>query len=98
MNDAVFWIIIALFYLPLHYAIPLVAIFFMHSDDPIVRKQRMIATAIDCTISATIAFTLVIWLAADRLQMAMLILMLSMALPYIRIPLQRRRSKAMQAE
>ncbi len=96
MNDAIFWIIIAVFYLPLHYAIPLVAIFFMHSDDQVVRRQRMIATAIDCTISATTAFGLAIWLAADQLQMAMLILVISMALPYIRIPLQRRRDRAAQ--
>jgi hypothetical protein len=98
MNDTVFWIIIALFYLPLHYAIPLVAIFFMHSDDPVRRKQRMIATAIDCTLSATIAFALAIWLATDQLQMAMLILVLSMALPYIRIPFQRRRDRSVQTE
>jgi uncharacterized membrane protein YfcA len=58
----------------------------------------MIATAIDCTISASVAFALAIWLATDQLQTAMLILLLSMALPYIRIPLQRRRERSAQAE
>ncbi len=94
MNDAVVWIIIAVFYLPLHYAIPLVVLFFMHSDEPKIRKRRMIATAIDCTISAAVAFSLAIWLATDQLHIAMLILALSMAIPYIFIPLHEyRRSK-----
>ncbi len=93
MDSAIVWIIIAVFYIPLHYAIPLAVVFFMHSDNPELRRQRMIATAIDCTISTIIAFSLAIWLAKDRLQLAMLILGLSMALPYIRIMLQHRNDR-----
>jgi hypothetical protein len=54
------------------------------------RRRRLVATAIDCTLSMAIAFAVVIWLAADRLQLAMLVLLLSMATPYLRIWLHHR--------
>ncbi len=92
MDAVVTWLIIAIFYAPLHYLIPIVIVFFQHVADPTMRKQRMIATAVDCTLSMTAAFILVIWLSNDRLQTAMLILMLSMSIPYIRIWLHRRKA------
>ena len=97
MDTAVFWIIIALFYAPLHYLIPMVIVFFQSVEDPELRKRRMIATAIDCTISMTLAFSLVIWLSADHLQTAMFVLMISMSLPYIRIWLHRRNGRDQEA-
>jgi hypothetical protein len=37
-----------------------------------------------------LAFVVVIWLAGDRLQVAMIVLLLSMATPYLRIWLHHR--------
>jgi hypothetical protein len=93
MDTAVFWIIIALFYAPLHYLIPIVIVFFQNVEDPAARKKQMIATAIDCSISMSLAFALVIWLSGDRLQTAMFVLMISMSLPYFRIWLHRRNNR-----
>jgi hypothetical protein len=96
MDTAVFWVIIALFYAPLHYLIPLVIVFFQNVEDPAARKKQMIATAIDCTISMTLAFSLVIWLSADHLQTAMFVLMISMSLPYVRVWLHRRNKRGQE--
>jgi uncharacterized membrane protein len=93
MDTLVFWVIIALFYAPLHYLIPIVIVFFQNVEDPERRKRRMIATAIDCTLSMSSAFALVIWLSGDRLQTAMFVLMISMSLPYFRIWLHRRNNR-----
>jgi hypothetical protein len=97
MDTAVFWVIIALFYAPLHYLIPMVIVFFQNVDNPAARKKQMIATAIDCSISMTLAFALVIWLSGERLQMAMFVLMISMSLPYFRIWLHRRNNSNKEA-
>ncbi len=96
MDTIVTWVIIALFYAPLHYLIPIMIVFFQNVDVPDLRRQRIIATAIDCTLSMSVAFALVIWLSANRLQMAMFVLMVSMSLPYVRIWLQRRRTNVQE--
>jgi hypothetical protein len=41
-----------------------------------------------------LAFVVVIWLASDRLQVAMFVLLLSMATPYLRIWLHHRAAAA----
>ncbi len=85
--DALTWIIVAAFYAPLHYLVPLLVAAFRSSDRQ--RKAQLRRTAIDCTISMSLGFLLVIWLAQDRLQLAMLILFVSMLLPYLRLLLAR---------
>ncbi len=92
MDAFITWLIIAIFYAPLHYLIPIVIVFFQNVADPMVRKRRMISTAIDCTFSMVAAFVLVIWLSGDQLHVAMYILMISMSTPYARIWLQRRKA------
>jgi hypothetical protein len=97
MDAFVTWLIIAIFYAPLHYLIPIIIVFFQNVSDPELRKKRMIATAIDCTLSMTVAFALVIWLSENQLHVAMYILMLSMATPYLRVWLQRRKAGTIEA-
>ena len=92
MDSFITWLIIAIFYAPLHYLIPIVIVFFQNVSYTDLRKRRMITTAMDCTLSMTVAFALVIWLSGNRLQAAMLILMISMSIPYLRIWLQRRKA------
>ena len=90
MDDALVWIIIALFYAPLHYLLPLLVVAMTGTEGGQARRRRLIATAIDCTLSMAIAFTVVIWLAGGHLQTAMIVMLLSMAAPYLRIGLHRR--------
>jgi hypothetical protein len=94
MDAAVVWLIIALFYAPLHYLLPMLVVVMTGSEEGEARKRRLVATAIDCTLSMLIAFVVVIWLAGDRLQIAMLVLLLSMATPYLRIWLHHRAAAA----
>ena len=90
MDATIVWLIVALFYAPLHYLLPILVVVMTGREEGEERKRRLVATAVDCTLSMLIAFTLVIWLAADRLQLAMFVLLLSMALPYFRIWLHHR--------
>ena len=90
MDDALVWIIIAAFYAPLHYLLPLLIVVMTGAEEGEARRRRLVATAIDCTLSMAVAFTVVIWLAGGRLQTAMVVLLLSMAAPYLRIWLHRR--------
>jgi hypothetical protein len=90
MDATVVWLIIALFYAPLHYLLPMLVVVMTGSEEGEARRRRLIATAIDCTASMVIAFVVVIWLAAERLQVAMFVLLLSMATPYLRIWLHHR--------
>ena len=94
MDAAVVWLIIALFYAPLHYLLPMLVVVMTGSEEGEARKRRLVATAIDCTLSMLIAFVVVIWLAGDQLQIAMFVLLLSMATPYLRIWLHRRAAAA----
>ncbi len=94
MDATVVWLIIALFYAPLHYLLPMLVVVMTGSEEGEARRRRLIATAIDCTASMVIAFVVVIWLAADRLQVAMFVLLLSMATPYLRIWLHHRAAAA----
>ncbi len=86
--DALTWIIVAAFYAPLHYLVPLLVTAFRSDDTE--RRARLRRTAIDCTLSMSIGFGLVVWLARDNLQLAMAILFLSMLAPYLRLLLARR--------
>jgi hypothetical protein len=94
MDATIVWLIIALFYAPLHYLLPMLVVVMTGSEEGEARKRRLMATAIDCTLSMLIAFVLVIWLAGDRLQIAMFVLLLSMATPYLRIWLHHRAAAA----
>lgn len=81
--DTLSWLIVAAFYAPLHYLVPLLVTAFPSPDEQRTRQLRR--TAIDCTLSMGIGFALVLWLAREKLQLAMLILFLSMLLPYVRL-------------
>jgi len=94
MEATVVWLIVALFYAPLHYLLPMLVVVMTGSEEGEARKRRLVATAIDCTLSMLIAFVVVIWLAGDQLQIAMLVLLLSMATPYLRIWLHHRAAAA----
>jgi len=94
MDATIVWLIVALFYAPLHYLLPLLVVLMTGREEGEARRQRLVATAIDCTLSMIVAFVVVIWLAGERLQTAMFVLLLSMAMPYLRIWLHHRAAVA----
>lgn len=71
----------------MHFLIPLTVIAF-RADGDIQRRQAMIDTAVDCAVSMSIGFALVIWLARERLSLARILLLVSMAAPYVRVILR----------
>ena len=91
MDTVIVWGIIALFYAPLHYLVPMLVVFFRNADDAGLRRKRLITTAIDCSISMTLGFALVIFLAEKDMLTAMIVLLLSMFTPYVRLLLRNPR-------
>ncbi|OGT91123.1 MAG: hypothetical protein A2286_04395 [Gammaproteobacteria bacterium RIFOXYA12_FULL_61_12] len=98
MDTFVVWAIIALFYAPLHFLPPALIVFFRHAGEPGLRRERLIATALDCTFSMAAAFGLVVSLAGQDISVAMLVLLVSMFTPYIRLFLLRPRSAELAME
>ena len=91
MDDIIVWIIIAGFYAPLHYLLP-VLILFITGNEPEAQRRNLIRRAvIDSTASMVIAFTIVILMVRQGWMFpAMLVLLLSMGFPFIRIWRHRR--------
>jgi hypothetical protein len=98
MEEPIVWLIILLFYAPLHYLLPLLIVFLRHAEDPEARRQHLKATAIDCTFSMVVGFSLVLVLAQDNLFPAMLILLVSLFTPYLRIALARSGNSSREAD
>lgn len=93
MYDLVIWLIIAGFYVPMHYLLPiLIVIIFSRENSN--RRHNVLLTAIDCTVSMALTFVIVIWLASDNLALAMIIMLVSLSAPYFRIILKRRQQFA----
>lgn len=75
--------LIARFYAPLHYLIPIL-VAGLRATDAVSRRRAIITTVTDCGISMILAFALAIWLAAEDLSWAAGVLLLLMFLPYPR--------------
>ncbi len=94
MGDIVVWIIIAGFYAPLHYLLPVLLLFITGQEDASTRRRLIRESLLDSTLSMVIAFGIVITLVKQgQMTPAMLVLLVSMAFPLIRI---WRRRLAMQ--
>lgn len=86
MDDIIVWTIIAAFYAPLHYLLPVLILFITGSEPETERRQLIRRALIDSTLSMIAAFGVVIALAnSGRMMPAMLILLASMAYPLLRI-------------
>ncbi|MCG6965944.1 MAG: hypothetical protein LJE59_05500 [Chromatiaceae bacterium] len=91
MDDVIVWTIIIAFYAPLHYLLPVLVLFITGSETEAVRRQLIRRALIDSTLSMVAAFAVVIYLAQhDRISIAMLLLMLSIGVPFVRIWRHRR--------
>ena len=91
MDDIIVWIIIAGFYAPLHYLLPVLVLFITGQETDNTRKRLIRNSLIDSTLSMVIAFGIVITLVTKgQMSTAMAILLVSMGFPFIRIWQHRR--------
>lgn len=91
MDDIVVWIIIAGFYAPLHFLIPVLVLFTTGRESDAVRRRLIRRAVIDSTLSMIAAFTAAIALIGQGwISIAMLTLLLSMLYPFIGIWRHRR--------
>jgi hypothetical protein len=79
------------FYGPLHYLGPLAVAFLTGAESAAARRRMSRFLIVDCTVSMVVAFGVAVWLFADRLPIAMSVLLASMLVPYLHIALTRRR-------
>ncbi|MCK5002471.1 MAG: hypothetical protein KAS57_05575 [Gammaproteobacteria bacterium] len=91
MDDTIIWIIIIVFYAPLHFMLPVLFLFIVGDEAEAVRKQLIRSALIDAALSMVIAFALAIMLVNySQIALAMVVLMLFMLAPFIRILRNRR--------
>lgn len=89
MDSFIVWLIIALFFAPLHYLIPILVVV-LNLKHPDEKSHAVKTTIIDCTISMLIGFGAIFLFFMDDLEIAILILLLAFISPYIWIFLIRR--------
>ena len=86
MDDVVVWIIIAGFYAPLHYLLPVLVLFITGTESDEVRRQLIRRALIDSSVSMVTAFAIVIYLVQRGwVSGAMLVLLLTMLYPFVGI-------------
>jgi fatty acid desaturase len=86
MNDFIIWIIIIAFYAPLHYSLPVIILFITGNESDQSRSRLIRRALLDSTLSMILAFVCaVILVQMDQMIWAMLALLVSMPLPFVRI-------------
>lgn len=85
MSDTVVWLIIVGFYIPLHFIPPLGITYAFIGGEPETRKSNTLNVLFDVLATTLITFVLIFWLAEGHLQTSMIIMLLSVLLPYIRV-------------
>ena len=91
MDDIIVWAIIAAFYAPLHYLLPVMVLFITGNETEQIRGKLIRRALLDATLSMVLAFLLVVYLTRQgHISAAMLGLFASMGMPFIRIWRHRR--------
>lgn len=98
MDDIIVWIIIVAFYAPLHYLLPVLFLFITGQEDDETRKHLIRRALIDSTVSMVAVFVLIIWLAKEHISLAMAVMAVSLAFPFVRIWTHRREIAQDQSE
>lgn len=98
MSDTLAWIIALGFYAPFHYLGPLLVGYLTGQETPLQRRRLLIRLLIDCSVTLIVGFALAIWLFNRELTLAMLVLVVSMCLPYLHIIITRKVTSAKSAD
>ena len=86
MDTVIVWIIIIAFYAPLHFLLPVLILFITGNETEEVRKRLIRKALMDSALSLVAAFAVAIVLVMqDLMFIAMLVLLVSMFIPFIRI-------------
>ena len=86
MDSIIVWIIIIAFYAPLHFLLPVLILFITGNETEEVRKRLIRKALMDSALSLVVAFAVAIVLVMqDLMFIAMLVLLVSMFIPFIRI-------------
>ncbi len=95
LADPVVWAIIALFYAPLHYLLPVLFLFLTGQEDEATRRRLIRRAFLHATVSMVLAFAAAIWLARrGQLGLAMALLLATLVVPFLHILLHRRELRA----
>lgn len=98
MSDTLVWIIALGFYAPFHYLGPLLVSFLTGHETRFQRRQLIIKVLIDCSVTLIVGFALAIWLFKREPTLAMLVLVVSMCLPYLHIVIARKYARVKRAD
>jgi hypothetical protein len=91
MDNIVVWIIIIAFYAPLHFMLPVLILFITGKENESTRKALIRQALLDSGLSMLVAFALAIILVqSGYMNWAMLALLVSMPMPFIRIAVHRK--------
>ena len=91
MNDPIVWIIIVVFYAPLHFMLPVLFLFIVGHESDADRKRMIQRALIDAAVSMVVAFAIAIALVNyEHVGLAMITLVLFMLVPFMRIIRNRR--------
>ena len=91
MSNLVIWIIVVAFYAPLHFMLPVVFLFITGRESEELRRQLIRSVVRDAFLSMVVAVALAVLLVQlGWVLPAMLLLVLSMAMPFLRIVRSRR--------
>lgn len=91
MSDTLVWIIALLFYAPIHYLGPVLVTLLTGSGPPAASRKLLGRILIDCTFSMLLAFFLAVIIFDKSPQVAAVMLLVAMLVPYIHIWLSRSR-------
>jgi uncharacterized membrane protein YesL len=91
MNDPIVWIIIIVFYAPLHFMLPVLFLFIVGHESETDRRQMIRRALLDSAVSMVVAFGIAIALVKhEQVGLAMVTLILFMLVPFMRILRNRR--------
>lgn len=92
LDDLIIWIVIIVFYAPLHFMLPVLFLFIVGEESGIVRKQLIRHALVDAAVSMVVAIGIAIYLVSiNQIELAMVMLILFMLVPFVRILKDRRR-------
>ena len=92
MHEPLTWLIIAVFYAPLHFVLPTLFVLLTGEEDEEGRRRLRRRTHVDCAVTMLVALPGCYALAQWSVTLAMLVLFLSMFVPYPLLAWRRRRA------
>ena len=91
------WLIALAFFIPMHYLGPVAVLFLTGNESPELRRRRLRALMIDCTLTIVIAFPFAAWLFEHSPLYAGLLFLGMKALPYLHLLRLRQRPAGVTA-